>query len=271
MSSVKVNGNPARGNAANDVDGEVDVVQGSNTIEIVTRDYHEQSVTNRYPVALPQGSGKAYQYDDNGNLVTHGHKSYALVGVNRLKKTTYGPAATPDNTTEYNYDGAGQRVKIVEKDATSTVTSDKKFVWCGGAHPCEERDATGTVIKRFYGYRFYNPQTGRWINRDPMSEPGHEALYSLVPFETVPSWQESFESHLPQVQISSAGEMLLLDGNPYLGMRNNHLFYIDPDGRNPAAAVGAAALVAARKLLLELLKNRGKKIAERKTKGQANS
>ena len=55
MSSVKVNGNPARGNAANDVDGEVDVVQGSNTIEIVTRDYHEQSVTNRYPVALPQG------------------------------------------------------------------------------------------------------------------------------------------------------------------------------------------------------------------------
>jgi RHS repeat-associated protein len=33
----------------------------------------------------------------------------------------------------------------------------------------------------YYGYRYYNPTTGRWINRDPLGEPGFEALRGRKP------------------------------------------------------------------------------------------
>ena len=32
----------------------------------------------------------------------------------------------------------------------------------------------------YYGYRFYNPQTGRWISRDPIEEEGGINLYGFV-------------------------------------------------------------------------------------------
>ena len=32
----------------------------------------------------------------------------------------------------------------------------------------------------YYGYRYYQPQTGRWINRDPIGERGGENLYGFV-------------------------------------------------------------------------------------------
>ena len=33
---------------------------------------------------------------------------------------------------------------------------------------------------RYYGYRFYDPQTGRWLNRDPLEEDGGVNLYGFV-------------------------------------------------------------------------------------------
>jgi uncharacterized protein RhaS with RHS repeats len=32
----------------------------------------------------------------------------------------------------------------------------------------------------YYGYRYYNPQTGRWVNRDPSEELGGANLYGFV-------------------------------------------------------------------------------------------
>ena len=32
----------------------------------------------------------------------------------------------------------------------------------------------------YYGYRYYNPSTGRWINRDPIEEGGGLNLYGFV-------------------------------------------------------------------------------------------
>jgi RHS repeat-associated protein len=32
----------------------------------------------------------------------------------------------------------------------------------------------------YYGYRFYNPSTGRWLNRDPIEEKGGLNLYAFV-------------------------------------------------------------------------------------------
>jgi RHS repeat-associated protein len=33
---------------------------------------------------------------------------------------------------------------------------------------------------KYYGYRYYHPQTGRWINRDPIEEEGGLNLYGFV-------------------------------------------------------------------------------------------
>jgi len=35
-------------------------------------------------------------------------------------------------------------------------------------------------VAKYYGYRYYHPQTGRWINRDPIEEEGGLNLYGFV-------------------------------------------------------------------------------------------
>jgi RHS repeat-associated protein len=39
----------------------------------------------------------------------------------------------------------------------------------------------------YYGYRYYNPATGRWLSRDPMEEDGGENLYCSVRNQTTTS------------------------------------------------------------------------------------
>ncbi len=40
--------------------------------------------------------------------------------------------------------------------------------------------ATSTPGMRYYGYRFYNPNIGRWVNRDPIEESGGLHIYRFV-------------------------------------------------------------------------------------------
>jgi len=52
----------------------------------------------------------------------------------------------------------------------------------------------------YFGYRFYMPNMGRWLNRDPLQEQGGINLYAYV------------------------------NGDP--------MGYVDPDGRNPLIMIG---------------------------------
>jgi len=112
-------------------------------------------------------------------------------------------------------------------------------------------DETGLV---YYGYRYYSPSAGRWLSRDPLDEPGHEAVRAVSSYEEGAPWQNDFAPALlaPEVLVDDVEPFAV--GNAYLGMQNNPLSYVDPDGRNP--------LLIARALLLKLLKDRVKKIAE---------
>ena len=40
----------------------------------------------------------------------------------------------------------------------------------------------------YYGYRYYDPVTGRWPSRDPIEEAGGYNLYSMVGNDAVGSW-----------------------------------------------------------------------------------
>ena len=40
----------------------------------------------------------------------------------------------------------------------------------------------------YYGFRFYDPVTGRWLSRDPISEAGGLMLYAFVNNNALSSW-----------------------------------------------------------------------------------
>ena len=48
-----------------------------------------------------------------------------------------------------------------------------------------QRFGTGVI---YYGYRYYDPVTGRWPNRDPIEERGGANLYGFVGNDGVNSW-----------------------------------------------------------------------------------
>jgi len=93
------------------------------------------------------GTPRMFLYDDNGNLKNDGIRTYFYDAANRL----IGIDHADGSTTDIEYDAFSRRDRIIEKDATATVTSDKRYIW-NGLTLLEERDtATDTVLRRFYG------------------------------------------------------------------------------------------------------------------------
>ena len=83
-------------------------------------------------------------YDANGNLTNDGNgKTFTFDAANRMVSVTQG-----GTVTGYVYDGWGHRVQ-----ETSNGSIVKQWVWCGRAEPCEERDGSNNVTKRFYSKR----------------------------------------------------------------------------------------------------------------------
>ncbi|MDZ4199870.1 MAG: RHS repeat-associated core domain-containing protein, partial [Kiritimatiellia bacterium] len=93
---------------------------------------------------------------------------------------TYCPVADANgNITEYVNEN-GTVVAHREFDAygntqvaTGAMVDDFNF-WFSSKYLDHE---TGVY---YYGYRFYNPELGRWLNRDPIGEPGGHNLYGFV-------------------------------------------------------------------------------------------
>jgi hypothetical protein len=46
--------------------------------------------------------------------------------------------------------------------------------------PCDRNPHRGPIHKAISGYRYYKPELGRWINRDPIEEQGGLNLYGFV-------------------------------------------------------------------------------------------
>ncbi len=93
--------------------------------------------------------GHAPAYDGNGNVI-------AMVET-----------AAEAVSAAYDYDAFGGTTR-----ATGTFASGNPFRF---STKCA--DATGLY---YYGYRYYSPQTGRWISRDPIGERGGLNLYGFV-------------------------------------------------------------------------------------------
>jgi RHS repeat-associated protein len=89
------------------------------------------------------------------------------------------------------YDGNGNVAVLVDGDtgAAGAVYEYGPFgelIRSSGAYAatCPFRFSTKYQDKEtdllYYGYRYYNPSTGRWINRDPIGEEGGENVFNFV-------------------------------------------------------------------------------------------
>jgi len=76
--------------------------------------------------------------------------------------------ATGEAQARFEYDPFGQEVR-----ATGPALAHAKFRF-------SSKYFDGESDLSYYGYRFYNPDTGRWVNRDPIGEQGGVNLYGFV-------------------------------------------------------------------------------------------
>jgi RHS repeat-associated protein len=115
----------------------------------------------------------------------------AYDAVNRLTQVSSAPAGANAGTYTYAYDGNGNVMAVVS-------AADGSFAARYEYGPFGELiRATGPMAKMnpfrfstkyqdeetglvYYGYRYYDPGTGRWPNRDPIGTRGGKNLYGFI-------------------------------------------------------------------------------------------
>ena len=139
--NVTINGASASVDATNKFTADVTLAPGTQAVAVAAADGSGNTATKNYQVTVAGGAARSLTYDPNGNLTNDGAgKTYAWDAANRLVKITQ-----TGGVTDFVYDGLGRRV---QEKLNGTVI--KQWVWCDGAQPCEERDASNAVTKRFY-------------------------------------------------------------------------------------------------------------------------
>ncbi len=122
----------------------VSLVSGSQTVNITATDPSGNAKSQNYNVTVTSGPSQTFIYDADGNLTDDGDRQYAWDAENRLVKITEGT-----KTSIFEYDGFYRRVRILEKNGTTTL-SDKRFVWFG-SQLVEQRDAANTTaVQRYF-------------------------------------------------------------------------------------------------------------------------
>ena len=138
---VTANNRPATADAGNTFRVDVPLTSGPNTVNVTATDGSGNAQTRRYQVQGAAASTRTLAYDLNGNMTNDGAgKTYEWDAANRLVRIIQ-----TSGITEFGYDGLSRRV--LEK-LNGTII--KRWVWCNGPQPCEERDAAGAVTKRFF-------------------------------------------------------------------------------------------------------------------------
>jgi RHS repeat-associated protein len=107
------------------------------------------------------GTGGLLIIDDAGSSYQVGYDGNGNVGV--LVK-----ANDSRVVASYDYDPSGNIVKAVGTYATSNP------ITFGTTYSDQE---TGLL---YYGYRYYDPKSGRWLSKDPLAEIGSLNLYSFL-------------------------------------------------------------------------------------------
>ncbi len=134
-------------------------IVGTQAVGVRAADSSGNVTTNTYNVTAA-GSSAALTYDNNGNMLGDGTRTFEWDARDQLVAVNNGT-----HRTEFTYDGLGRRTEIVEKNA-GVVASDKRYVWCG-LILCEERDASGvSTTKRYFGQGVQDGGTSLYYTKD---------------------------------------------------------------------------------------------------------
>jgi RHS repeat-associated protein len=127
--------------AANTFRATVPVSIGAQSVEIQATDANGNVTTKHAQVTVTAGTaGQVFTYDDDGNMLSDGTRTFSWDAENRLVKVITGT-----DMREWVYNGAGLRVARKLNGAVS-----KQWVW-DGTTLREQRDAANNVTRRYYG------------------------------------------------------------------------------------------------------------------------
>jgi len=153
-----------------------------------------------------QNSHAFYHADGNGNV-------------------TYLRRSDGASYAAYKYDPFGRTLSSAGGLASANRMRFSSKPWI--------QSSSGTDGMYYYGYRFYDPLTQRWLNRDPLGERGFENVrggsQSGFPFETlfVNWWQGGTYFGRPN---ASFAELLPESQNLHAFVSNAPTWRVDPDG-----------------------------------------
>jgi len=142
-STVSVGGSNVAVNAKN-FKTKINVSTGTNNISIVATDANNVSTSKTAQIVVTGTASQNFSYDDNGNLLSDGSRTFTWDACNRLKSIRYGSDLP---RTEFAYDGQNRRVQI--KEISTSGTSNKNLLWSGN-QIAEERDGGNNATKRYY-------------------------------------------------------------------------------------------------------------------------
>ena len=103
-----------------------------------------------------EGGSAYYHYDFNGNVVN-------VSGSNQIQRA------------KYTYSPFGE---VLLKEGP-----------CDSRYQFSTKELDGSTGMNYYGYRFYSPGLGRWINRDPIEEDGGLNMYCILINDTI-NWYD---------------------------------------------------------------------------------
>jgi RHS repeat-associated protein len=150
---------------------------------------------------MASGNSQLPFYDGNGNIVG------------------YLDAATGSETARYEYGPFGEPLRV-----SGALAEGSPFRFSTKYHDNE----TGLL---YYGYRYYQPQTGRWTNRDPIEEDGGANVYGFCenasPLYVDALGMQAIDGKQVKYIIVAAGPEIdhgperYLDGTKHLPMENH--------------------------------------------------
>lgn len=175
------------------------------------------------------------QERDGTNAVTASYTRVGNIGGLLARSTSTG-------NVFYGYDGGGNVTTLTDQ-AGAVVASYTYDAWgnivaSSGAYAARNpyRFSTKENIAGLYsyGFRFYSPSTGRWINRDPMGEGGGSNLYAFAA-DSPPNYVDSYGENALALNPGNvaAGAGLLTGLGAFVGTITVPVW-------GPPAAAGAA-------------------------------
>jgi YD repeat-containing protein len=163
--TVKVNGQPAQVTKLGPsgpwrFQKEMDFPSGTTSITVEAKDGANNVRTNTYNVNVAASGAQTLEYDANGNLLAVKDsanvvlRSYEWDASNRLLAIQIpGAVAAGTKRTEFVYDGAGRRVRQLDKEHNGsawTTQSHWYYLW-DGLELAQKRDvSTGNVLANYF-------------------------------------------------------------------------------------------------------------------------